>query len=64
MSEICATGSSLISSIASLASAESLTQLKEVVAIRVLADTLDFQKTFAAELLQSLGRGQNVDLEI
>jgi len=32
--------------------------------MRVLADTLAFQKSVAAELLKSMGIGQNLDLEV
>ena len=32
--------------------------------MRVLADTLAFQKSFATKLLKSLGIGQNLDREV
>lgn len=57
-------GASLTGSLATLASAEYQDQLQEAVSTRILADTLALQKTMAAELLQALGLGQNVDLEI
>ena len=64
MSEISATCSGLTSSTASQAGAESQNQLQEAVPMRVLADTLAFQKSVAADLLKSMGIGQNLDLEV
>jgi hypothetical protein len=63
MNEISAACSGLTISIASPAGAESQNQLQEAVTMRVLADTLAFQKTIAADLLKSMGIGQNLDLE-
>jgi hypothetical protein len=64
MNEISATCSGLPSSVASQAGAESQNQLQEAVTLRVLADSLAFQKSVAAELLKSMGIGNNLDLEI
>ena len=63
MSEISAISSGLTPSIAAQAGAESPNQLQEAVTMRVLADTLTFQKSVVAELLKSMGIGQNLDLE-
>jgi hypothetical protein len=63
MNEISAICSGLTPAISSQEGAELPNQLQEAVAIQVLADTLDFQKSLAAELLKSLGIGQNLDLE-
>jgi hypothetical protein len=63
MSEIYAICSGLTPAITSQAGAESPNQLQEAVTMRVLADTLAFQKSVAAELLKSMGIGQNLDLE-
>ncbi len=64
MNDISATCSALTGSIASQSSAESPDQLQQAVTLRVLADTLVFQKSVAAELLKSMGIGQNLDLAV
>lgn len=64
MNEISASFSGLTTTIASLAGAESQNQLQQSVTLRVLAETLAFQQSVAAELLKSMGIGQNLDLEV
>ena len=64
MNDISAICSGLTTAIASQAGAESPNQLQEAVTLRVLADTLVFQKSVAAELLKAMGIGQNLDLEV
>jgi hypothetical protein len=63
MSEIGALGNSLTMEIASQVTDGGQARLKEAVEVRILAETLDTQKSVANELLQSLGLGRNLDLE-
>ena len=55
---------SMIMSIIDQALALQATQLQNSVDVTVLSKALDVQKSLAAELLQSLGVGQNVDIEV
>lgn len=64
MSDIAAVSASLAGSPVALASSPSQNQLQEAVSTQVLAETLDFQKTMAAELLRAMGIGQQIDLEV
>lgn len=64
MSETSALRGTLTAEIANQATVEHRSRLKEAVEVRVLAETLDFQKSLAADLLQALGVGRHLDLEV
>jgi hypothetical protein len=54
----------MILSIINQATALQTAQLQNSVNIAVLSNALDVQKDLAAELIQSMGVGQNVDIEV
>ena len=54
---------SMIMSIANQATALQAAQLQNRVDTAVLSEALDTQKQLATELLQTLGIGQNLDIE-
>ena len=55
---------SMIMSIVNQATALQAAQLQTSVDVAVLSNALDVQKELAAELIQSMGVGQNVDIEV
>ena len=55
---------SMIMSIADQATALQAAQLQNRVDTAVLSEALDAQKQMATELLQTLGIGQNLDIEV
>ena len=55
---------SMIMSIINQATALQAAQLQNSVDVAVLSKALDVQKSLAAELLQSLDVGQNVDIAV
>jgi len=55
---------SMIMSIIDQGTALQTAQLQSKIDVAVLSNALDVQKELAAELIQSMGVGQNVDIEV
>jgi hypothetical protein len=65
MSVSSATGyGSMVMSIIDQGAALQTTQLQSKIDVAVLSNALNVQKELAAELIQSMGVGQNVDTEV
>lgn len=54
----------ILTSFPTQASASGGNQLQEKANAALLGEVLDFQKEMAAQLLQSMGVGQNIDVEV